>query len=202
MPRFLCLLAVLACLPGAAWGNCILLPHGGELTVMFSLPDYNPGAPPASLELQLWGEPLAGETATPLPNTTMNYFSGIMLQGWLESADGSVATPLFSADSWRLGLAIGQLVAESTYSGDAMIDAQAMLNFPLAQSIFGASAGTSGGHAEFVLTNQGDDLMIGLNDYSLANAVVVPMAGQVAAHTDEVMVTAPVAVPEPSNGMI
>src|SRR5579859_6584082 len=124
MPRILCLLAVLACLPGAAWGNCILLPHGAELTVTFSLPNYNPGAPPASVGLQIWGEPLAGEAVSALPNTTMNYFSGIMLQGWLESTDGAVATPLFSADCWRLGLSVGQLVAESTYSGDAMIDGQ------------------------------------------------------------------------------
>jgi hypothetical protein len=198
--RILLICCLVAVTHAKARADLLQLAQGAEMTVRFSIPNWSStnsaGALPALMGLQLVGPSPSGSTLSPIPGSTAQYYSGILLKGWIQSLDGSVSSALFDANASRLGLPKGSLVAEALYGGGTMIDAEAYLSQNLAESLFGTS-----GQAEFLIQNLGANLTIGLGDgYSINNAVIEPMltAGylQTAGATQQIQVAA--AVPEPA----
>jgi hypothetical protein len=196
--RLLVIFLLLGVTPASA--DLLQLAQGSEMTVRFSIPGWSltnsPAALPASVSLQLTGPSPAGSTLTAIPGSSAEYYSGILLKGWIRSLDGSASSLLFDADASRLGLAMGSLVAEALYGGGTMIEGDAYLSQNLAESIFGTS-----GQAEFLVQNLGKSISIGLGDgYSLNNAVVTPMTTsaflQSAGAEQQIGVAVP--VPEPA----
>jgi hypothetical protein len=196
-----CLLAVTH---SKASADLLQLAPGAEMTVRFSIPNWSstesPAALPALIGLQLVGPTPAGSTPTAIPGSTTQYYSGILLKGWIESLDGSVASPLFDANASRLGLPAGSLVAEVLYGTGTMIDGEAFLSQNLAESLFGTS-----GQGVFLIQNLGTSVTIGLGDgYALSNAVLEPIttAGylQTAGANQQIQVSVP--APEPALGAV
>jgi hypothetical protein len=151
------------------------LEHGAELTVDFGLPGYSasdPGARfPATIGLELAVEAPSGSGVAPIPGSSQSYYSGILIQASLESMDGRFVLPLFDADSWRLGLATGNLVGDAAGNGTAILSAQVAVSLNTSEAIFGTS-----GEAQFAIQNLGDALVIGLGPgYSLSNAILAPL---------------------------
>lgn len=190
---------LLAVASAEARADLLHLAQGDELTVRFSIPNWsstNPVDMPVMVGLQLVGPSPGGLAPVAIPGSTAQYYSGILLQGWIESVGGSTSSPLFNADAQRLGLTAGSLVAEARYGGGTFIDAEAYLSQTLAQSLFGTS-----GQAVFLLKNLGSPLTLGLgSNFSLRNAVVEPIqtAGysQISGSTQQISVASP--VPEPA----
>jgi hypothetical protein len=183
-----------------ASADLLQLAQGSEMTVRFSIPGWSPtsspAALPASVSLQLTGPSPAGSTLTAIPGSSAEYYSGILLKGWIRSLDGSSSSLLFDANASRLGLAMGSLVAEALYGGGTMIEGDAYLSQNLAESIFGTS-----GQVEFLVQNLGRSISIGLGDgYSLSNAVVTPMTTSAFLQTAgaEQLIGVAVPVPEPA----
>jgi hypothetical protein len=161
---------------GIARADTIQLAPGAELTVLFTIPGISPGDPaaffPTTIGLELVGSVPPGSATSGIPGSSENYYSGILLQGSLQSTSGSVSLPLFDADAWRLGLPMGDLVADATPGGMAMIYADVPVSVSASDSIFGNS-----GQAEFVIQNLGGQLAVGLGPgYSIANAILVPLS--------------------------
>jgi hypothetical protein len=161
---------------GALRAATIDLSHGAALTVDFAMPGFNANNPgalfPTSIGLELVGSVPAGSATATIPGSSANYYSGILMQAYLESSDGSVKLPLFDADSWRLGLSTGSLVADVTGSNTAVIFAQVAVSLNQSEAIFG-----SAGQAQFVIQNLGGDFTIGLGpNYSLSNAILAPLS--------------------------
>src|SRR5277367_1920692 len=140
--------------------DTIHLAHGAELTVDFAMPGFNPsnpGAPlPTTIGLDIVGSVPSGSTTGQIPGSSQDYYSGILLQASVESTDGSVSLPLFDADSWRLGLATGTLVADSTGSDRFMASALVAVSLNASEAIFGTT-----GQAQFVIQNLGGAITIG-----------------------------------------
>jgi hypothetical protein len=186
------------------------LAHGQELTVDFAMPGFNPSNPgalfPTTIGLELVGSVPAGSAIAPIPGSSQSYYSGILMQASLESSDGSVSLPLFDADSWRLGLSTGSLVADVAPNNTAIIFAQVAVSLSASEAIFGKT-----GQAEFVIRNLGGDYTIGLGpDYSLSNAILAPLTAnngsvQTAGYLKSTQLTEPVTnnanlpVPEPAG---
>jgi hypothetical protein len=168
------------------------------------MPGFNASNPsalfPATVGLELVGSAPAGSSVAPIPGSTQDYYSGILLEGWLQSVDGSVSTSLFDADAWRLGLPTGEMVADQTYGGGAMVNADVTLSLNLAEAIFGST-----GQAEFVVKNLGGAFTVGLGtSYSLANAILEPMSAangsvMTGGYMHDVHITQGSAVPEPAT---
>jgi hypothetical protein len=196
--RLLMICLLLAAAPASA--DLLQLAHGSEMTVRFSIPNWNTtsssAALPASVSLELLGPAPTESTLTAIPGSSAEYYSEILLKGWIRSLDGSASALLFDANASRLGLATGSLVAEALYGGGTMIEGDAYLSQTLAESIFGTS-----GQAEFLVQNPGMGISIGLGDnYAMGNAVVTPMTTspflQTAGAKQQVSVAVP--VPEPA----
>jgi hypothetical protein len=107
------------CLPAVVLrAGTIQLAPASQLTVDFAMPGFNPNNPgalfPTTIGLELVGTVPGGSTTVNIPGSSQSYYSGILLNASLKSLDGTVSLPLFDADAWRLGLATGNLVAEST----------------------------------------------------------------------------------------
>jgi hypothetical protein len=202
--RFLLICCLLAVTHTKASADLLQLATGAEMTVRFSIPNRSstssPAALPALIGLQLVGPTPAGSTLSPIPGSTTQYYSGILLKGWIESLDGSVTSPLFDANASRLGLPSGSLVAEALYGTGTMIDGEAFLSQNLAESLFGTS-----GQGVFLIQNLGKSVMIGLGDgYALSNAVLEPIttAGylQTSGANQQIQVSVP--APEPALGAL
>jgi hypothetical protein len=152
------------------------LAQGEQLTVVFALPGFNSGNPPGllptTISLELAGFAPPGSAIAPIPGSTQNYYSGILLQGSLQSTDGTISVPLFDADSWRLGLPTGDLVADAGFGGGASVYADVIVSLNTSEAIFGTS-----GQAEFTIKNLGAAFTIGLGPgYSLSNAILAPLS--------------------------
>jgi hypothetical protein len=173
---FGCLLVALAGVPGAfLQADTIQLPHGAELTVDFAMPGFDPNDPaalfPTTIGLDLAGSVPSGSATSTIPGSSQLYYSGFQLQVSLESTAGTVALPLFDADSWRLGLGTGTLVADATGGNTWMSSAEVAVSLNASEAIFSAT-----GTAEFVIQNVGDAITIGLGPgYSLSNAILAPL---------------------------
>jgi hypothetical protein len=137
----------------------IQLAPASQLTVDFAIPGFSPGNPgalsPTTIGLELVGTVPLGTPTAQIPGSSQNYYSGILLNASLKSLDGAVSLPLFDADAWRLGLATGNLVAESTGvdadgNPTAVIFAEVAVSLNASEAIFGTS-----GEAEFVIQNLG-----------------------------------------------
>jgi hypothetical protein len=176
-----CLLLAAECFAaGVMRADTIQLAPAAQLTVDFAMPGFDPNNPgavfPTTIGLELVGTVPFGSKTAPIPGSSQSYFTGILMQAALRSKDGAVSLPLFDADSWRLGLATGTLVADSTGldadgNQTAIIFAQVAVSLNASQAIFGAS-----GQAEFVIQNLGGLFTIGLGPgYSLSNAVLAPL---------------------------
>jgi hypothetical protein len=206
---YCCLLTAALGLPiGALRADVVQLSQGSELTIDFAMPGFNPSNPgalfPTTIGLELVGSVLSGSTATPIPGSSQSYFTGILAQAELESLDGSVSLPLFDADSWRLGLSTGTLVADSTGGNNFVIFAQVAVSLNASEAIFGTT-----GQAQFVIQNLGSAFTIGLGPgYSLSNAILAPLTAdngsvETAGYLQSMQMTSPSntsvsAVPEPA----
>jgi hypothetical protein len=172
---YLCICATVFGSSGAARADIIQLSSGQELTVIFAVPGFSAGntaSLPTTVSVELAGFAAPGAATGAIPGSSADYYPSILLQGSLQSLNGAISLPLFDADSWRLGMSTGNLVADSSSGGGATVYADAALSLTLAQSIFGTS-----GEAEFVIQNEGSALTIGLGPgYSLANAILVPLS--------------------------
>jgi hypothetical protein len=198
--RILLICCLLAVTHAKAYGDLLQLASGAEMTVRFSIPNWsstNSAAEiPALIELQLMGPTPTGSTLASIPGSTSEYYSGILLKGWIQSLDGKVSSPLFDANAARLGLSQGSLVAEALYGAGTMIDGEAYLSQNLAESLFGTS-----GQAVFLIQNLGKNVTIGLGDgYGLSNAVLTPITSasyqQTSGSNQQLQVSS--AVPEPA----
>jgi hypothetical protein len=173
---YCCLLAATFGSPiSALRADTIQLAHGAELTVDFAIPGYNASDPgallPTTIGLDIVGSVPTGSTTEQIPGSSQDYYSGILLQASVESTDGLVSLPLFDADSWRLGMATGTLVADSTGSDRFMASAQVAVSLNASEAIFGTT-----GQAQFVIQNLGSAITIGLGPgYSLSNAILAPL---------------------------
>jgi len=160
---------------GVAHASTITLTHDEELSVIFAIAGYgggNPADDPTSISLELAGFAPAGTATAAIPGSSQSYYSGILLQGSVQSTDGAVSLPLFDADSWRLGLPTGDMVADASSGGGATVYADVAVSLNLSQSLFGTS-----GQAEFVIQNLGSELTIGLGPgYSISNAILAPLS--------------------------
>jgi hypothetical protein len=212
LPRSLtycCLLAAAFGLPvGALRADVIQLAHSADLTVDFAIPGFNPSNPgalfPTTIGLELVGSVPSGSATAPIPGSSQSYFTGILAQASLESPDASVSLPLFDADSWRLGLSTGTLVADSSGGNTFVIFAQIAVSLNASEAIFGST-----GKAQFLIQNLGNAFTIGLGPgYSLSNAILTPLTAnngsvQTAGYLQSMEITSPsstsvVAVPEPA----
>jgi hypothetical protein len=206
---YCCLLTAAFGLPiGALRADVIQLAQGSELTIDFAMSGFNPSNPgalfPTTIGLELAGSVPSGSTTAPIPGSSQSYFTGILAQASLESLDGSVSLPLFDADSWRLGLATGSLVADSTGGNTFIISAQVAVSLNASEAIFGTT-----GQAQFVIQNLGNAFTIGLGPgYSLSNAILAPLTAdngsvETAGYLQSMEMTSPsntsiAAVPEPA----
>jgi hypothetical protein len=118
-----------------------------------SFSSYAPaGSCPGEVSALLSGLPLK-QTPAPIPGTSGVYLPGLLLEGTLESLNGSVAIPLLDSNAARLGLPAGDLLltpgadSAGTYSG-AIVDhsAAALISSPDAAAKFSSG--------EFVLQIQ------------------------------------------------
>ncbi len=201
---FCCVLTAALGLPARA--DVIQLTQGSELTIDFAMPGFNPNNPgalfPTTIGLELVGSVPSGSAVAPIPGSSQSYFTGVLAQASLESSDGTVSLPLFDADSWRLGLSTGSLVADSTGGGAFIISAQVAVSLNASEAIFGTT-----GQAEFVIQNLGNAFTIGLGPgYSLSNAILAPLTANngsvaTAGYLQSTEMTSPsnlAAVPEPA----
>ncbi len=188
---------------------------GSDLYVRFSVWNYaanNRGSSPypTSVGLQLLGAQPSTSKLNTVPNTTNTYFSGYLLQGWLESSDGSFSTPFTSPDATRLGLAPGSLLLGPGIFGSnstpvAIIEAEAALTTNLSEQIFGLDVASRGSSAVIHLRNLGSNLQVGLDGgYSLLSAVSEPSISgygpvMTSGITQSMQVTA---VPEPGSFLL
>ncbi|MFN7995000.1 MAG: hypothetical protein U0Q18_15440 [Bryobacteraceae bacterium] len=77
------------------------------------------GSPyPGEIDLLVGGMQASGIMAS-IPGTSATYTTGVLVQGTLESADGSISVPLFDANAARLGLAPGDLLLGTGYRNSA-----------------------------------------------------------------------------------
>lgn len=213
MPRGLtysCLLLAALGFPTVALrANVIQLPQKSELTVDFAMPGFNPANPgalfPTTIGLEIVGTVPAGSATALIPGSSQSYFTSILAEASLESLDGSVSLPLFDADSWRLGLTTGTLVADSTGGDTFMISAQVAVSLNASEAIFGNT-----GQAQFVIQNLGSAFTIGLGPgYSLSNAILAPLTAnngsvETAGYLQSTQIISPanssiVGVPEPAT---
>ncbi len=188
---------------------------GSDLYVRFSVWNYaanNSGSSPypTSVGLQLLGAQPSTSTLNQVPNSSGTYFGGYLLQGWLESSDGSFSTPFTSPDASRLGLAAGSLLLSPGIFGSgntpvAIIEADAALTMNLSEQIFGLDVASRGSSAVIHLRNLGSNLQVGLDGgYSLLSAISEPSItgyGPVMTSgiTQSMLVTA---VPEPGSFLL
>jgi len=188
---------------------------GSDLFVRFSVWNYaanNRGSSPypLSVGLQLLGAKPSISTVNTIPNTSGTYFGGYLLQGWLESSDGSVSTPFTSPDALRLGLAAGSLLLAPGIFGSnntpvAIIEADAALTMNLSEQIFGLDVASRGSGAVIHLRNLGSNLQVGLDGgYSLLSAISEPSISgygpvMTSGITQSMQVTA---VPEPGSFLL
>jgi hypothetical protein len=160
---------------GIARADIIQLAPGETLTVIFAVPGFSAGnsaSMPTTVSLEVAGFAPTGASMAAIPGSSADYYPGILLHGSLQSLDGSVSLPLFDADSWRLGMSAGSLVADSSSGGAAMVYADVALSLSLSDALFGTS-----GQAEFIIQNEGSAMTIGLGPgYSLSNAILAPLS--------------------------
>lgn len=191
-----------------------VLSHGQEMTVEFSVWNYgynNPGVSPypTSLGFQLLGANPEGAQLAMVPGSNSRYFPDFLLQGTLESLDGTAFAPLGSTAAANLGLASGSLVLAPAvfYSSAgsipvAAVDAEAALSLTLSEQIFGPNVASRQSSALLVLRNLGADLTIGIgNGVPLSSAISEPsIAGigsvQTSGITNRITLTE---VPEPGT---
>jgi hypothetical protein len=158
---------------------------GSDLYVSFSVWNYaannRDSSPyPTSVGLQLLGAQPSSSALNVIPNSTNSYFSGYLLQGWLENSAGTVSSPFSNPDAVRLGLAAGSLLLEpGIFSGGtspiSVIEADAALTLNLSEQIFGPDVASRGSNAVIHLRNVGQDLQIGMDGgYSLLSAISEP----------------------------
>src|SRR5690349_20619526 len=97
---------------------------GPNDTLLFDIAStYAAHAPAGSpyareIDFLVGGMPASGTIAA-IPGTSATYTTGALVQGTLESADGSVSFPLFDPNAARLGLASGDLVLGAGYRNSA-----------------------------------------------------------------------------------
>jgi len=148
---------------------------GEDLLIHFGVWNYgynNPGVSPypTRVGLMVLGQDPAGRPVGTIPDTTIEYFPGLVFEGWLESLDGSVSLPLYDSNAARLGLAEGLLVvtrASVTSSGGpavpaAAINALQFLPVSTSEALFGAHIGSYDNAAVIRLHNWGANFQIGL----------------------------------------
>ncbi len=172
-----------------ARADTLQLAPGAAISVSFSISAF-----PSTVGFDLAGMTPSSATLAAIPGSSMEYYSGILLEGWLESQDGSVSVPLFDADAYRLGLPVGDIIAAAQYGGGTLSEAEAVISRNLADSLFGDS-----GRAQIVIRNMGGAFTIGLDGYSLANAIVEPLSDgkmQTAGHSQTMQLSTP--IPEPA----
>jgi hypothetical protein len=162
---------------GSVRADTIQLAPGDVLTAVFAMPGFDPNNPtalfPTTIGLDLVGSVPNGSATAPIPGSTATYYSGILLSGSLQSTNGSNSIALFDADSWRLGLPTGDLVADDTGGDGATVFTSVNVSVAQSEAIFGIT-----GQAEFTIDNLGSEtLTIGLGPgYSLANAIINPLS--------------------------
>ena len=187
--------------------------NGSDLYVSFSVWNYaanNRGSSlyPTSVGLQLLGAQPSLSMLSAVPNSTGRYFSGYLLQGWLENSEGTVSSPFSNPDAVRLGLAPGSLIlGPGIYSANAapisVIEADAALTLTLSEQIFGPDIASRNSSAVIHLRNVGQDLQIGMDGgYSLLSAISEPSISGAAGRVTTSGITRGIettAVPEPGS---
>jgi hypothetical protein len=172
---------------GLSSPGSFVLSHGQELTIQFSVWNYgfnNPGVSPypTSIGLEILGTSPGSAALANIPGSSGRYFSEFLLQGTLESLDGTAVAPFQSPAAALLGLSSGSLVlAPANFHGStgssavASIDAEASLSLSLSEQIFGPNVTSRQSSALLVLRNLGADLTIGAgDDVTLRNAISEP----------------------------
>ncbi|MCU1261719.1 MAG: hypothetical protein JWO80_4604 [Bryobacterales bacterium] len=154
--------------------------HGQEMIVRFSVWNYgfnNPGASPypTSIGLELVGITPLDQPVSTMPGSSSQYFPGYVLQGTLESLDGTASAPLLGLGGGPLVVTPSTLYGSGGSSSVAAIDANAALTLNLSQQIFGPDITSPQSSALIVLQNLGSDLVIGMGGgMSLRNAITEP----------------------------
>lgn len=168
--------APLAARPFDVGDRTFVTVHQGEdVLIHFGVWNYgynNPGVSPypTQVGLMVLGQDPAGRPVGTIPDTTIEYFPGLVFEGWLESLDGSVWVPLYDSNAARLGLAEGLLVitrASVTSSGGppvpaAAINALQLLPVSTSEALFGSHIGSYDNAAVIRLHNWGANFRIGL----------------------------------------
>jgi hypothetical protein len=158
-----------------ARASIIQLEPNEELIVIFQMPGYSTDMSAASfpslIGLELAGSVPSGSATAAIPGSSASYYSGMMLQASVQSSDGMLSLPLFDADSWRLGLPTGDVVAGVNPGGGAISYADVALSLSMSEALFGTS-----GQFEIAITNKGSEMTIGLGTgYSLSNAILATL---------------------------
>ena len=155
-------------------GSQVTLHYNNSLLFYISS-DYALHAPsdspyPGQVAMLLGGLPADGPVA-PVPGTSTVYTPGVLFSGTLESADGSIAIPLFDSNAARLGLQAGDMVLGPGWrSGGSYSGPISMLTATVTLSSLEAAALFSSGEAVVRLRNLGGDITFGYPGSSITSA--------------------------------
>jgi hypothetical protein len=165
------------------WSSLTLNPES-ELIANFGTWTYssnNKGytAVPTTLQFEAYGAPITGSLLN-VPGSSVQYYSGYQLTGYLESADGSVVVALNDPNAARSGMAAGTLlVTPGSVTGAggtqavSVLTASVTLSESTAESLFGPDAAQPWvSDARIVLVNQGNPLSLGLGGSSTIKSAV------------------------------
>jgi hypothetical protein len=135
-----------------------------------------------------------------IPDSSAGYFAGYAFQGWIESLDGEVSTPLYDPRAAGLGFEEGTLLLTpgilNSTGPVGVVSGSASLTSQIAEELFGSRF-----TARIVLENLGPDVTLGIGPgYLVRNAVSVPgVTGLGPARVAAVVQTVTVANPEPAT---
>ena len=195
--------------------SSVTVPQGADLLVDFSVWTYgyhNPGysAYPTEIGIQIVAPPLPARAG--LRASTLQYAPQYLFQGWLESLDGLVSTPLVDYSARRLGLPDGSALvvpgtlfrADGTATDIAVLNALALVSQFESQAVFGDHVGDRGESARIRLRNLGDDFEIGMGEgYTVRQSVSLPgVAGDGPTRTSGYVSEVYVEIPEPSSALL
>lgn len=186
---------------------------GANIEIQFGIWNYglnNPGYSPypTRIGVQVTGFQPGGPAGT-ISGTTLQYFEGLLFQGWLESMDGGTSVPFHDPNAELLGLPEGSLVVmPGTFTAGgsspldvAVISAFATLPEATSGALFGVNAGSYNSGARIRLRNLGSGFTIGIGPgYTVQSAVREPgIAGLGPAETSGITGQVVIANPEPAT---
>lgn len=118
-----------------------------------------------------------------MPETTARYYEGFLLEGWIESLDGSIRVPFHDPMAAQLGLREGSLlVGPGTFAaggsapaGVSVINASLFMPLCTSQALFRSNLTNYDDAVRIVLRNLGAKFEIGLGPgYTVRNAISEP----------------------------